>query len=114
MLEKIKKRRDFVRASQLGVSHFTPAFILQLIPNKLGLSRVGYTASKKVGNAVKRNRAKRRLRALAHEVLLDKAMVGYDYVFIARQAVLSRKFADMVGDLTKTLEKAAKEVKKAL
>ena len=65
--------------------------------------RVGYTASKKIGNAVARNRAKRRLRAALHEVR-SLALPGWDYVLVARpQATIARPFADLVTDLRKAL-----------
>jgi ribonuclease P protein component len=61
---------------------------------------VGFTASKKVGNAVMRNRAKRRLRALAREVLAQEARPGWDYVLVARPAAtVERSFAGLVEDL---------------
>lgn len=61
--------------------------------------RVGFTASKKVGNAVRRNRAKRRLRALADSVLRDRATIGHDYVMIARSATMDRPYPDLQNDL---------------
>lgn len=67
---------------------------------------VGFTCSKKVGNAVKRNRAKRRLRALAREILSAKAKPGWDYVLIGKaDATVSRDFADMRRDLISALTK---------
>lgn len=65
--------------------------------------RVGFTASRKVGNAVVRNRAKRRLRALAAQVLLDKGRPGTDYVLIARAATGDRPYAELVADLEAAL-----------
>lgn len=65
--------------------------------------RVGYTASKKIGNAVARNRAKRRLRAAVQE-LRGLAQPGWDYVLVARpQATIARPFADLVADLRRAL-----------
>ena len=66
---------------------------------------VGFTASKKVGGAVERNRAKRRLRALADEVLPAAAEPGYDFVLIARRATLDRPLEQLRADLRQALTK---------
>ena len=68
--------------------------------------RVGYTASRRVGNAVQRNRARRRLKALAGEVLPELGRPGYDYVLIARASTPSRPFAALTQDLRRALTKA--------
>jgi len=66
--------------------------------------RVGFTCSKKVGNAVARNRAKRRLRALARDVLPTHGQPGWDYVLVGRSgATASRNYAVLVDDMTKAL-----------
>ena len=66
--------------------------------------RVGFTASKKIGNAVARNRAKRRLRAAAREVLAQAARPGWDYVLVARpEATIARPFADLLRDIAEAL-----------
>ena len=67
--------------------------------------RVGFTASKKVGNAVARNRARRRLRAAVREVLPDSALGGYDFVVIARGGTLTRGYTDLLGDLRAGLKR---------
>ena len=66
--------------------------------------RVGFTCSKKVGNAVARNRAKRRLREIARLVLPCQGLVGHDYVLIGRkQATATLPFTQLVTDLEKSL-----------
>jgi len=65
--------------------------------------RVGFTASRKVGNAVLRNRAKRRLRAAAAAVLVRDGRKGTDYVLIARGATGERPYAELVHDLEAAL-----------
>ena len=66
--------------------------------------RIGFTCSKKVGNAVARNRAKRRLRALARAILPQHGVPGWDYVLIGRSGVTAaRDFAVMQSDLTDAL-----------
>ena len=67
--------------------------------------RVGFTASRKVGNAVARNRAKRRLRAAADIVITQGGAPGHDVVLIARQSTISRDFTALVQDLTIGLKK---------
>ena len=61
--------------------------------------RIGYTASRKIGNAVARNRARRRLRAAVAEIMPARASPGCDYVLIARARTVDRRFADLVTDL---------------
>lgn len=67
--------------------------------------RVGFTASRRVGGAVARNRAKRRLRVAADTVLPSRAMAGRDYVLIARTETLNRRFDDLVRDLDRALKR---------
>lgn len=68
--------------------------------------RVGFTCSKKVGNAVTRNRAKRRLREVARLVLPEHGRSGWDYVLIGRhEATVSRDFSDLQKDLVYALQK---------
>lgn len=67
--------------------------------------RVGFTASRKVGNAVARNRARRRLRAAAAQILPVHAAAGHDYVVVARHETLQRPFGDLLGDLAAGLKR---------
>lgn len=67
--------------------------------------RLGLTASRKVGGAVTRNRARRRLRALAAEVLPSRAAVGHDYVLIARATTATRPWAVLRDDLLRALKR---------
>ena len=66
---------------------------------------MGFTASRKVGKAVERNRARRRLKAAAAEVLPEKGWPGTDYVVIARRACLRRPYAALLGDLSTAVER---------
>ena len=69
--------------------------------------RIGITATKKIGNAVTRNRAKRRLRALARELLPGAGAAGTDYVLIARGDTPTRDFAAMRDDFARAVAKVA-------
>lgn len=105
-LERLKKRSEFVKVSQAGEKQITPAFIIQACHRgDTGPIRYGITASRKVGNAVERNRAKRRLRALSWQILPKNGFPGTDYVLIARKEVLKRDFADMLKELERALVK---------
>lgn len=86
----------------------TQGFILQARDRADGSDavRVGVTASKKVGNAVTRNRAKRRLRALARSILATRGQPGHDYVLIARRdATVTLPYEQLEKDLTHALER---------
>lgn len=74
--------------------------------------RVGFTATKKIGNAVIRNRAKRRLRSVALETLPILGQVGTDYVFIARNSTTTTPYEALVGDAQKALSSLEQMTKK--
>ena len=86
-----------------------PGFILQAAPAPADLDlpevRVGLTVSRKIGNAVARNRVRRRLREIARQVIPDQARSDFDYVLVGRQAALSRDFADLRQELVEALKR---------
>jgi ribonuclease P protein component len=107
-LERLKKRADFLRAARTARKS-GPSFTLELCPTPgeeaaAATLRVGFTATKKLGNAVIRNRAKRRLRAAAAAVLPLYGLAGHDYVLVARTGTLTRPFAGLLEDLAAALE----------
>ena len=118
MIGRLKRRAEFLQVAAANRKWVAPGLILQVrrqpstdsqsddAPRAAPLEavRVGFTASRKVGNAVARNRARRRLRAVAREVL-DHAEPGNDFVLIARPATVDRDYQALVADLVAGLKR---------
>jgi len=124
-LERLKRRPEFLRVAATRRKYVAPGLILQVrrrdTPGDATTSggrgearqgdagsappRVGFTVSRKVGNAVARNRARRRLRAAADQIMPAHAADGEDYVLIGRAGTLTRPFADLVADLEAGLKR---------
>jgi ribonuclease P protein component len=102
----LTQRRDFQRAAR-GKRVAMAGFVLQSQRRPEGDAegiRIGYTCSKKVGNAVARNRAKRRLREIARTVLPQNGVTGHDYVLIGRRdATATLPYAQLLTDLEKAV-----------
>ncbi len=111
MLERLKTRRQFLHVAGAGRKWVAPGLILQVCPHERddALSdeaadvRIGFTVSRKVGGAVVRNRARRRLRHAAERVMPDQAAGARDYVLIGRRTTIGRRFEDLVADLETAL-----------
>jgi len=111
----LTRRSEFLHAAAKGRKSVMPGLVLQAVcpanwskvAENSGVNercfRVGYTASRRVGGAVARNRAKRRLRAAVARVMPERAKVGRNYVVIARAATLDRDFEDLLQDLKTAL-----------
>ena len=110
---RLKRRADFLRVAAGRRKVAVPGLVLQAAPRPADLPaseppiRVGFTASRKVGGAVVRNRARRRLRAAVHEVLVEAGQADTDYVLIARAGTVARPYADLVADLRAALVQVA-------
>jgi ribonuclease P protein component len=112
-MDRLKKRADFLRAAK-GVRRVEGAITLETCKTPqagddaapIQTWRVGFTASRKVGNAVARNRAKRRLRAAASQLLPLLGRQGHDYVLVARATTGTRAFDALLADVTAALKAA--------
>ena len=110
-LIRLKTRADFLRVAAERARAARPGLVLQAAPQPGAAGaapRVGFTASKRVGNAVVRNRAKRRLREAARSVLPAKGKTGTDYVLIARADTGARPYAALLADLEGALRQLAR------
>lgn len=133
LLARLKKRADFLRVAGQRKKWATPGLVLQAAPvpsvgpadapSEAGVAnagfpccpdgetgrpeiiRVGFTTSKKVGNAVARNRARRRLRAAVDEIFPTQARPGLDYVVIGRQETVDRPYSLLLQDLRTALKR---------
>lgn len=111
-IERLKKRPDFLACAQ--AAHCARgAILIQARPRDGpgqeggGLVRAGFTATKRIGGAVERNRAKRRMREAARLLLPGLASPGYDYVFIARGGVTTRPWPRLLDDVKSALIRLA-------
>ena len=116
-LGRLRQRSEYLRVADAKRKSARPGLVLQAARSpaadetaaRLNRAearlRVGITVSRKVGNAVARNRARRRLRAVARETLPGQAMPGHDYVLIGRKGTLSRPYDALRGDLEGALAK---------
>jgi ribonuclease P protein component len=107
-LARLKKRADFLRIAAQRRKWATPGLILQAAPSphmEADAIRVGFTCSKKVGNAVARNRARRRLKAAVSELFPDLAAAGLDYVVIGRTETVTRPYSLLLQDLRTALKR---------
>ena len=107
-MERLRQRADFLAAAS-GTKAPTPAFVLQARKRGSddgGPARVGFTVSRKVGNAVERNRVRRRLREVVR--LAPGLPGGHDYVLIGRRAALALPFEQISDDFRRALRRVSR------
>ena len=102
-MKTISSRAGFLAARSKGAKALARGLVIQAITRDSNDWRIGLTATKKIGNAVTRNRARRRMRALAHDHLSPLAKNGIDYVLIARHDTATANWQDMVNGLQKAI-----------
>jgi ribonuclease P protein component len=104
---RLTRRADFLRVAAKGRKAPMPGLVLQTLKRGDDApARLGFTVTKKVGNAVIRNRTRRRLKEAARLLLRDQPLAGADVVLIGRDATRSRDFAALREDLRRALAKA--------
>lgn len=105
--ERLQRRAEFLRVAAKGRKVPTHGLVLQALAREDdGPARIGFTVTKKIGNAVARNRARRRLKEAARLLLREHPVRGVDLVVIGRDATRARRFDVLMDDLRRALAKA--------
>ncbi len=104
--ERLKRRAEFLRVAGKGRKAPMPGVVLQALERPDGgPARIGFTVTRKVGNAVVRNRTRRRLKEAARLVLRERPLAGVDLVLIGRDRTRGRPFEALQDDLRRALAK---------
>ncbi len=104
---RLKRRAEFLRVASKGRKAATHGLVLQALNREdQGPLRLGFTVTKKIGNAVVRNRTRRRLKEAARLELADQQVTGADLVLIGREATRGREFLQLRDDIRRALRKA--------
>jgi ribonuclease P protein component len=103
---RLTRRPEYLRAAARGRKAARPGLVLQALAQPGAPLRVGFTATKKLGGAVVRNRCKRRLRAAIRHAIGEEPISGFDLVLIARDATATRPWDQLLGDLRGALKQA--------
>ena len=104
---RLKRRAEFLRIAAKGRKAAMPGLVLQALQRQdQGVVRLGFTVTKKIGNAVTRNRTRRRLKEAARLVLAGCPVSSVDLVLIGREATRKRRFAELQEDVRRALAKA--------
>ena len=103
---RLKRRAEFLRVAKGGRKAALHGLVLQALPQTVpGPARIGFTVTKKVGNAVIRNRTRRRLKEAARLLLRERPVAGVDLVVIGRDGTRARPFTVLMDDLRRALDK---------
>ena len=102
---RLTRTTDHKRVRQQGRSYAHPLVVLSILPNNLEHSRIAVTATRSVGGAVQRNRAKRRVRAAAQAVFA-RILPGWDLILICRKGLLDSSFSGVQGAISNLLHRA--------
>jgi ribonuclease P protein component len=104
--QRLKRRAEFLRVAAKGRKAPMPGLVLQALPRDDDApARLGFTVTKKVGNAVVRNRTRRRLKEAARLLLADQPVTGVDLVLIGRDGTRKRDFRALQADIARALTK---------
>ena len=104
---RLTRRAEFLAVAAKGRRAAVHGLVLQALPREdQGRMRLGFTVTKKVGNAVVRNRTRRRLKEAARLALAEHPPAGFDLVLIGRDATRARPFAELMDDLRRAMKKA--------
>ena len=101
----VKKNNEFRRAYAKGKSYVSPIVVMYVLKNKKGYSRFGITTSKKIGNAVHRNRCRRIIKE-AYRKILPSVKSGYDFIFVARVKTSQSSSNEIFKCIEKYMKKA--------
>jgi ribonuclease P protein component len=103
---RLNRRPEYLRVAAAGKKAAVGGVVLQALARQDDApARLGFTVTKKVGNAVIRNRTRRRLKEAAHLVLADRPVAGVDLVLIGRDSTRKRNFIALQGDIRRALDR---------
>jgi ribonuclease P protein component len=115
VIEVLKRRADFLAAAASGFKFVRPSVVVQARKRPSdetlpGVIRIGFTATRKLGNAPVRNRVKRRMRETARRLVPDFGMEGCDYVFIGRDGAYKNTYDNLIHDMKHALKRLADQM----